>query len=59
VIDPDQLFDRDHDRDQVLKIGIRFENENRDPILRSKSLIDFRIKIGSRFCRKKQDPIAK
>ena len=29
VIDPDQVFDRDHDRDYHFKIGIRFESINR------------------------------
>jgi hypothetical protein len=48
-IDPDQLFNRDRDRDHKLKIANRFQNQNRDPILISKSRIDFRTKIGSRF----------
>ena len=48
-IDPDQVFDRDRDRECNFKIGIRFENENRGSIMRSKSLIDFHMKIGSRF----------
>jgi hypothetical protein len=44
------VFDRDRDRDLDLKIGIRFQNENRGSILRLKSGIDFRTKIGIRFC---------
>jgi len=48
AIDPDPVFDRDYDRDNNSKIGIRFENENHGSIWRSKSLIDFLKKIGSR-----------
>jgi hypothetical protein len=49
LIDPDQIFNRDRDRDLQMKIANRFENQNRDPIMISKSLIDFRTKIGSRY----------
>jgi hypothetical protein len=42
---------RDHDRDSPFKTGIRFHNENRGSILRSKSRIDFRTKIDQRFFR--------
>jgi len=48
LIDPDHHFNRDRDRDYKMKIANRFENQNRDPILISKSRIDFRTKIGSR-----------
>jgi len=33
AIDPDQIFDRDHDRDFQTKIADRFEKKFRDPIL--------------------------
>jgi len=32
AIDPDPVFDRDCDRDENFKTGIRFENENRGSI---------------------------
>jgi hypothetical protein len=43
------VFDRDRDRDCSFKTGIRLRNENRRSILRSKSLIDFPMKIRIRF----------
>lgn len=45
----DRFFDRDHDSDYDFNIGIRFENENRGSILRSKSRIDFHMKIAIRL----------
>jgi hypothetical protein len=46
VIDPDQVFDREHDRDAKTKIGERLKNENRGSILIPKSRSVFRTKIG-------------
>ena len=43
------VFNRDHNRDCRFKNGIRLEDENRRSILRSKSRIDFHMKIGIRF----------
>jgi len=44
AIDPEQVSDRDCDRDENFKTGIRFENENHGSIWRSESLIDFEMK---------------
>jgi len=41
AIDPEQVSDRDCDRDENFKIRIRFENENHGSIWSSESLIDF------------------
>jgi len=49
-INTDRFFYRDHDRDCDLKIADRFEKNFQGSILILKSLIDFRTKIGIRFC---------
>jgi hypothetical protein len=47
--DPYYVFNRDRDRDCNYKIADRLENVHRSSIMRSKSLTDFRTRIGARF----------
>jgi hypothetical protein len=39
AIDPDQVFNRDHARDENFQIADRFTNKKRDPILKEKSQV--------------------
>jgi len=47
LIDPDQFFNQDHDRDYNLKIGLRLKNKNRGSISKWKTGSDFGTKTGS------------
>jgi len=35
LIDPDQVFDRDHDRDEIFSIKVRLKNFNQGLMIKS------------------------
>lgn len=43
LIDPDQLFKRDYDRDEIFPSKVRFIFFNQDPIKKIKSRSDFKF----------------